>query len=88
MPHAIHISRSTSWLPPAIRQAVGKLRYKITFSEPERKVFRKHKKIPVSRWAERYRYVTMSVLPGKWKNVVTPYLAGIMDASWFPSDST
>jgi phage terminase large subunit GpA-like protein len=27
----------------------------------------------------------MSVLPGKWKNSVTPYLAGIMDASFFPS---
>jgi len=85
MPHAIHISRSTSWLPPALRLVVGRQRYRITFSEPERKVFRKHKKIPVSRWCERYRHVTMSVLPGKWKNEVTPYLAGIMDASWYPT---
>ena len=30
----------------------------------------------------------MSVLPGKWKNDVTPYLAGIMDASFFQSVQT
>lgn len=88
MPHAVHISRSASWLPPAIRQAVGRMRLKVVFSESERKVFRKHKRIPVSRWAERYRFVTMSVLPGKWRNEVTPYLAGIMDASWFATVQT
>jgi len=84
----IHIPRSTPWLPPSLLQIPGEIRHTIRLSEPERKIFRKHKKIPVSRWAERYRHVTMSVLPGKWKNDVTPYLAGIMDASFFPSVQT
>ncbi|HNQ00720.1 MAG TPA: phage terminase large subunit family protein [Syntrophales bacterium] len=88
MPIPIHIDRSRPWLPEALREAAGTVRLRIVFSEPEKKVFRKHKRIPVSRWAERYRYVTMSVLPGRWKNEVTPYLAGIMDAAWFPSVQT
>jgi phage terminase large subunit GpA-like protein len=84
----IHIPRSAPWLPPSLRQAPGEIRRTIRFSEAERKILRKHKKIPASQWAERYRYVSMSVLPGKWKNEVTPYLAGIMDASFFPSVRT
>lgn len=88
MNFSVHINRSCPWLPASIREASGRVRLKVVFSEPEKKVFRKHKRIPVSRWAERYRYVTMSVLPGKWKNEVTPYLAGIMDASWFPTVQT
>jgi phage terminase large subunit GpA-like protein len=72
-----------------LREASGPVRVRLRFpSEPEQKIFRKHKKIPVSRWCERYRYVTMSVLPGRWRNEVTPYLAGIMDASFFPSVQT
>ena len=85
MSHVVRISRAAPWLPEALRTAAAGLRYRVSFSEPERKVFRKHKRIPVSRWAERYRFVSMSVLPGRWKNEVTPYLAGIMDASWFPT---
>jgi len=84
----LHIPRSTPWLPPSLLAIAGEIRHTFRFSEPERKIFRRHKKIPVSRWAERYRHVTMSVLPGKWKNEVTPYLAGIMDASFFPSVQT
>ncbi len=84
----IHIPRTAPWLPPSILERPGEIRHRVRFSEPERKVFRKRKKIPVSRWAEQHRYVTMSVLPGKWKNDVTPYLAGIMDASFFPSVRT
>jgi len=84
----IHIPRSSPWLPASLREIPGEIRKTITFSESERKIFRKHKKIPVSRWCEKYRNVTMSVLPGKWKNDVTPYLAGIMDASFFPTVQT
>src|SRR5574343_453621 len=86
--HTIHIPRSTPWLPPSLLRIPGEIRLTVRFSEPERKVFRRHRKIPVSRWAERYRVVTMSVLPGRWKNEITPYLAGIMDASYFPSVQT
>ena len=84
----IHIPRTAPWLPPSILEVPGEIRHRVRLSEPERKVFRKHKKIPVSRWVERHRYVTMSVLPGRWRNEVTPYLDGIMDASFFPSVQT
>jgi phage terminase large subunit GpA-like protein len=39
----------------------------------------------VSKWAEQHRVLTMSTLPGPWRNDVTPYLAGIMDAAGFSS---
>ena len=84
----IHIPRTAPWLPPSLLAIPGESRHKIVFSDPERKIFRKRRKIPVSVWCERFRVVTMSVLPGKWKNEVTPYLAGIMDASFFPSVRT
>ena len=84
----VHISRSAPWLPPSMLEQSGEIRHHITLSETERRVFRKHKKILVSKWAEMHRYVTMSVLPGRWKNEVTPYMAGVMDASFFPSVQT
>jgi phage terminase large subunit GpA-like protein len=84
----IHIPRSAPWLPPSLLNNPSEIRHKVRLSDPERRIFRRHKKIPVSRWAEMHRYVTMSVLPGRWRNEVTPYLAGIMDASFFPSVQT
>lgn len=84
----IHIPRSAPWLPPSLLQIPGEIRHRVIISDPERKIFRKRKRIPVSRWCEEYRHVTMSVLPGKWKNETTPYLAGIMDASFYPSVQT
>ena len=84
----IHIPRTAPWLPPSLLAIPGEIRHEVRFSDPERKIFRKRRKIPVSQWCEKYRVVTMSVLPGKWKNEVTPYLAGIMDASFFPSVRT
>lgn len=38
-----------------------------------------------SEWCEKYRILSESALPGPWRNEVTPYLAGIMDAVWHPS---
>ena len=84
----IHIPRSAPWLPPSLLANPAEIRYRVTITDAEKRVVRCHKKIPVSQWAEMYRYVTMSVLPGRWKNDVTPYLAGIMDASFFPSVQT
>lgn len=52
-----------------------------TFSKGEKKIMRRRKKIPVSQWAERHRVLEMSSIPGKWKNLFTPYLVGIMDAA-------
>lgn len=60
---------------------LGKLQISFSFSRAERKIFRKKKPIKVSEWSEKYRVLTMSVLPGVWRNEVTPYLVGIMDAA-------
>lgn len=84
----VHIPRSAPWLPPSLLANPEEIRHRVTITDAEKRVFRRHKKIPVSQWAEMYRYVTMSVLPGRWRNEVTPYLAGIMDASFFPSVQT
>lgn len=84
----IRIPRKSAWLPPSLLMMPNEIRHVISFSEPERKIFRKRRKIPVSVWCEKFRVLTMSVLPGKWKNEVTPYLAGIMDASFYPSVRT
>lgn len=84
-PQTIHIPNDTPWLPPALRHTTEPVRYTFRFSSAERKILRKRKKIPASKWCEQHRVVTMSVLPGKWKNEITPYLVGIMDASFFSS---
>ena len=57
-----------------------------TWYPDDKKSLKKQKQIPVSQWAEKHRIVPDdSSVPGKWKNATTPYLAGIMDASFFPS---
>ena len=50
-----------------------------------KKILRKRKPVAASGWCERHRVVTMSSVTGPWKNRTTPYLAGIMDASFYPS---
>lgn len=82
---SIHIPRTAPWLPPSLRLVPGPVRRTVRFTDAERKIFRRARKLRPSRWAEQHRVLTMSSLPGKWKNEVTPYLAGIMDASFFPS---
>jgi len=54
------------------------------FSRPERRRLRKRKQVLPSVWSEKHRVVIKSVLPGAWKNSVTPYLVGIMDAGARP----
>ncbi|MBW2345622.1 MAG: phage terminase large subunit family protein [Deltaproteobacteria bacterium] len=74
-----------------VRHDVGRgeaVTYSFRFSDAERKIYRKRKHMPVSKWCERHRVITMGRMPGKWKNEITPCLAGIMDASFFPSVET
>ncbi len=59
----------------------GRLNVEFSFSKAEKKVLRKRKPIKGSKWAEKHRVLTMSVLPGVWRNDVTPYLTGMMDAA-------
>ena len=81
----LHIPRSAPWLPPSLLAILGEIHHKVRFCESERKIFRRGKKRRPSQWCEMHRVLTMSSLPGKWKNEITPYLAGIMDASFFHS---
>ncbi len=75
-------------LPASMRPAGWPLRYEFSPCPAERKIFKVRRAIPCSEWAEKHRVVEMSSLPGRWKNEVTPYLAGIMDASWHPGVQT
>jgi len=80
--------KSPSWLPGLLADKLlksGKLEYTGSFTPAEKKVLRKRKQIPVSKWCERHRVITTGGLPGRWKNRVTPYISGIMDASFFSS---
>lgn len=79
------------WLQEGLRGELmsrGHIEYATGFTDAERKVYRKRRRIPPSKWCEKHRVVTMTSLPGLWRNSVTPYLAGIMDASFFPSVQT
>ncbi len=81
----IKIASSSPWLPAALSSVPEEIRYTFRISRAERKIFRKRKKLRPSRWCEANRVVTMSSRPGKWKNSNAPYLAGIMDASFYQS---
>ena len=71
-----------AWLPKAAASSLaGNSSYAFVFSKSERKVFLKRKAILISEWAERHRVLEMSSIPGKWKNIFTPYLQGIMDTA-------
>ncbi len=83
----IKIDSPPAWLPAELR-GKGKIVHTFRFTKGERHVFRKRKKIKPSEWAEKHRVLTMSTLPGLWRNDVTTYLAGIMDASFHPAVQT
>ena len=71
------------WLPPGCELP---RRCAVRFSPPERRVLRKKRPMPCSEWVERHRVLPGdAAIPGRWKNATTPYLAGIMDASFFES---
>ncbi len=81
-----------TWLPPTVaadllaRLKSGPLVF--SFSPGERKILKRRKPIPVSLWAEKYRVVELSSIPGRWKNIFTPYMVGIMDAMGTPGVET
>lgn len=82
---SVRLAEAPSWLPKGLARALaGGSPYRFAFSKAERIVMRRQKWLPPSQWAERYRMVRMSSLPGLWQNVFTPYLVGVMDAARFP----
>jgi len=72
-----------TYLPPDLRGQVTSYHYRLTRGEKKR--LKKLRPIPPSKWAERHRVVTKSAIPGRWRNRTTPYLAGVMDASYHRS---
>lgn len=80
------------WLHPETRAAVcrlvaarGRIEWRWSFGRGERAVLRHRAPIPASQWAERHRVVHESSRKGPWRNLVTPYSVGIMDAAFYPS---
>ena len=85
----VRVSAFPAWMGEGVRAALaGRASLRCVFSRGERKLFRRRRPIPVSEWAEKYRVLEMSSIPGRWKNVFTPYLAGIMDAMGSPGVET
>ena len=79
--------KAPSWAPPAVLPLLaGPSRF--VFDGAERRVMRKRPPIRPSVWAERHRTLSLSAVPGPWKNERTPYLTDIMDAAAFPSVET
>ena len=78
------------WLPPSLalwlRQRMaerpeGKLTVATRFSKGERAAMKRRRPVPISAWAEKHRVLEMSAIRGRWRNVFTPYLTGIMDVA-------
>ena len=81
----IIIDDPPAWMPPVVRENRERVEVSFRFSQAERRIYRKRRKIQPSVWAERHRVITRGPLEGStWRNRTTPYLAGIMDASFFP----
>lgn len=57
----------------------------VSLRPSEIRVLQRHEKLLPSKWAERYRIVRKSSFPGPWRNRVTPYLQGVMDAFGEPT---
>ena len=49
---------------------------------------KRRRPVPISAWAEKHRVLEMSAIRGRWRNVFTPYLTGIMDVSGLPGVET
>jgi len=77
-----------AWLSGFALQATPDKPVKMTvkWSRGEKKMLRKKRDIRPSKWVENHIVLPQdSPMPGRWKNDTTPYLAGIMDASFFDS---
>jgi len=76
------------WMPEHVKaqvETLGRLDYTVKIPKVEKKTLRSRKKPLPSKWAESHRNITMSSVPGPWRNELTPYLAGIMDSGAHPA---
>ena len=73
------------WMPKSLLSRCGGKVYAVCrFSDAERAVLRKRTPEQPSVWAERNRVVRTSSIPGRWHNVITPYLTDLMNAMRYP----
>jgi len=85
----IEVRDNPAWMPPPLCGRDGDLEVTFRLSKAERNVYRKRKRIPVSRWAERHRVVTRGPFQGAvYRSDTMPYLGPVMDAAFFPSVET
>lgn len=86
---SLTVSNPPPWMPASMQRELfgSSLHCKLYFGE--RRVFRKRKPTTCSQWNQEHRVVVGGPLDGsRWKNETTPYLPGIMDASFFTSVET
>ncbi|MFC1884655.1 terminase gpA endonuclease subunit [Thermodesulfobacteriota bacterium] len=80
------VDEPPEWFPEKLQKKEMEFHSLFRFSEAERKVYRKRKKILPSDWAERHRYITRGPLEGsRFRKDTLAYSAGVMDASFYPS---
>lgn len=75
-----------AWLPPGMRDACVGKRYRVRFSAAERRSMVKKAYVRPSEWSEQNIYLPADApIPGRYRNVNMPHVAGILDASFHPS---
>lgn len=75
-----------AWLPPSSRDTAIGRRYRVKFSAAERRSMVKKAYVRPSEWCERHIHLPADApIPGRWRNVNMPHVAGILDASFHPS---
>lgn len=82
----VRLRNTPTWLPEKFHQRTERLRVTFATTQGERRLFRRRKPVPPSKWAPANRVVTYGPLEGsRWDNSFMPHMRGIMDASFFPS---
>ncbi len=80
------LSIDAAWLPPSMRNAVIGRRYRVKFSAAERRSLVKKNYVPPSDWCERHIHLPEDApIPGRWRNLNMPHVAGMLDASFDPN---
>ncbi len=86
LPAKVIIKEERLWWPEPVKNRTSPMGGAFRFPGPVRKICKRRKKIPVSDWAARHRYVTRGPLEGtRYKKETLVYANGVMDASFFPS---
>ena len=87
-----HFAEPPEWLPKGLRKRLENgesLTYRGSFSKAEKLVLKKRIPVAPSVWMPKHRVMSTGIMAGsKWSNDITPYSAGIMDASFFPGIQT